>query len=73
MSEGAWIVLVVVVSCLLFGAAGAGAGFHYGVVSTTSLSQREAVKAGAAKWAADKETGDPVFTWARCDALGVTR
>jgi uncharacterized membrane protein len=73
MSENAWLAVAVLVLCLLFAAAGAACGVIYGVRSTTAEAQRAAILVGAAKWEADKETGDPRFEWARCAALWVVK
>lgn len=63
----AFIIVVALVAVAYF------AGLRYGITSTTASAQQAATLAGAAKWATNKETGAPEFTWTQCTALGVTR
>ncbi len=55
------ILVLTVVVCL-----SALATHDYTVASITKSVQQDAVKAGAGKWVAEKETGAPQFEWQQC-------
>jgi hypothetical protein len=73
MTENAWLVIVVIALAWISLALGYFVGSASATRETIEISQRAAILAGAAKWAANKDSGAPEFTWAGCNALGVSR